>query len=207
MANAELIKNIILQMAQEIEGNKEYLTGLDAAIGDNDHGINMNKGFKNAVIKINGLGSQSISEIIKAAGMAMISHVGGSAGPLYGTLFLKAAGAAKDKDEIGLLDFTQMLREGIDGVKARGKSERHEKTMLDVLIPALEALEESAVAGGSAKQAFEKALAAAEEGVLYTKTIVATKGRASYLGERSLGHIDPGAMSSCLLIKAIYDLL
>jgi len=204
---AKEVKRILLHMVKVIEENKVYLTELDAAIGDNDHGINMNKGFKFAEEKIKTMEDASISDLLKTLAMGLLSHVGGSAGPLYGTLFLKASGAAKDKDEIDLADFCKMLGEGIDGVKMRGKSDRGEKTMLDVLIPVLESLNQSADEGAGAKPAFEKALLAAKEGVAYTKTIKATKGRASYLGERSIGHIDPGAMSSCLLVNAIYDIL
>ncbi|MCL2034410.1 MAG: dihydroxyacetone kinase subunit DhaL [Oscillospiraceae bacterium] len=204
---AEEVKRILLQMVKVIEENKVYLTELDAAIGDNDHGINMNKGFKFAEEKLLAMENAGISDMIKTVAMGLLSHVGGSAGPLYGTLFLKASGASKEKNEINLLDFCKMLREGIDGVKMRGKSDRGEKTMLDVLIPVLQSLEQSADEGENAKSAFEKALNAAKEGVAFTKTIKATKGRASYLGDRSIGHIDPGAMSSCLLVSAIYEML
>ena len=204
---AKEVNRILLQMVKDIEENKAYLTELDAAIGDNDHGINMNKGFRFAGEKLGAMENSSISDMIKTVATGLLSHVGGSAGPLYGTLFLKASGASKEKDEISLSDFCVMLREGVDGVKMRGKSDRGEKTMLDVLIPVLESLEQSAAEGEGAKPAFEKALIAAKEGVEFTKTIKATKGRASYLGDRSIGHIDPGAMSSCLLVNAIYEML
>ncbi|MDR2183399.1 MAG: dihydroxyacetone kinase subunit L [Clostridiales bacterium] len=193
-------------IAQDIEANKEYLTQLDTAIGDADHGINLSRGFAAVLKKLDEASFSAPGDVLKATAMTLISTVGGASGPLYGTLFLKMSGELK-ADEITLPDFCGALEAGIQGVMARGRSAKGEKTMLDVLIPVLDSLKESAQAGLSAKDAFDKAALAAQEGCEYTKTIIATKGRASYLGERSLGHIDPGCMSSCLMIKAAAEFL
>lgn len=197
--------HLIKLIAYDIGQNKEYLTELDTAIGDADHGINMSRGFNALLPKLDGAFSIP-GDVLKTTAMTLISTVGGASGPLYGTLFLKIAGALK-KDEINLSDFCDALNLGIEGVKARGKSVQGEKTMLDVLIPVLESLKESAAAGLSSKNAFDKAVTVAEESCEYTKTLIATKGRAAYLGERSIGHIDPGSMSSCLMIKTVADFL
>ena len=202
---SETIRGILLDMALIIEENKQYLTDLDAAIGDGDHGHNMARGF--AAIK-NKLGENSEltpEGLLKTAAMALISNVGGASGPLYGTLFLKGAGAIGGKPELGLADLAALLREGVEGVKTRGRSDFGEKTMLDVLVPVQRSLESDAAVGISCGEALAKAKKLAEECAGKTRNIVATKGRASYLGERSLGHIDPGAMSSCLLISALKE--
>ena len=203
----DTIKMMILKMAEVIEENKEYLTKLDADIGDGDHGINMSKGFKIAAEKINALTSDQIEDLIKSLSMALISNVGGSSGPLYGTFFMKAAAVAKGKDEIDINDFVEMYEKGIEGVKMRGKSTQGEKTMLDVLVPALDSLKHSLSENIDTKTTLEIMLEKAKEGLEYTKTIAATKGRASYLGDRSIGHIDPGAMSSYLLLETMANCL
>ena len=190
---------LVKLIAKDIEENKEYLTELDTAIGDADHGINMSRGFNAVLQKLSGPFSVP-GDVLKAMAMTLISTVGGASGPLYGTLFLKMSGSLK-KDEITLPDFCEALNLGIEGVKARGRSTKGEKTMLDVLIPVLESLKESEAAGISSREAFDRAVKVAEESCEYTKSIMATKGRASYLGERSIGHIDPGCMSSCIMIK------
>lgn len=190
-------------IAADIEANKEYLTELDTAIGDADHGINMSRGFSVLLPKFDG-DFAAIGDVFKVAATTLISTVGGASGPLYGTLFLKMAGTL-NSEETDLQGFCTALSIGIDGVKARGKAEKGEKTMLDVLIPVLESLQASASNGVSEADAYEKAVEIAKEGYEFTKTIIATKGRASYLGERSLGHIDPGSMSAYLMIKAIAD--
>ena len=197
---------LIKLIAQDIEKNKEYLTELDTAIGDADHGINLSRGFGAVSQKLDDSSFSAPGDVLKAAAMTLISTVGGASGPLYGTLFLKMSGELK-ADEITLPDFCNALEAGIEGVKARGRSVQGEKTMLDVLFPVLDSLKESVAAGLPAKDAFDKAAKAANEGCEYTKTIVATKGRASYLGERSLGHIDPGCMSSCIMFKAAAEFL
>ena len=180
-----------------------FLTDLDAAIGDNDHGINMARGFKKVDADLPGLEGKDIGAILKKVGMDLVSTVGGSSGPLYGTAFMKAGAKAAGKNEIGMEDFLAMMDEAIGGVQLRGKAVRGEKTMLDAMIPAQEAMKAAAAGGADTAAVLQAGVKAAEEGVEYTKTIIATKGRASYLGERTLGHQDPGATSFTLILKAI----
>jgi len=201
----EGVKNVVLAIAQVIEEQKQYLSDLDQAIGDGDHGFNMARGLGAAVKKLEEAPQSTAGDVLKTTAMALISNVGGAAGPLYGTLFLKAGGALKDKADVGLADFAAALKEGILGVQARGKAVLGEKTMLDVLIPVQESLAQAAAAGTPGSDALQAAAAVARECAKKTKDIKATKGRASYLGDRSIGHIDPGAMSSCLMIETIYN--
>lgn len=196
-------RGIVLAIAKVIEENKVYLTELDAAIGDNDHGLNMARGFAVVQKKLEETPGGTVGDVLKTTAMALISNVGGASGPLYGTLFLKGAGVVKDKSEIDLKDFAALLAEGIAGVQARGKAQLGEKTMLDVLIPVQNQIAEDAAAGTPGGEALQKAARLARECAEKTKDIQATKGRASYLGERSIGHIDPGAMSSCLMFETL----
>ncbi len=205
MANTEKVREVILKITEVIEEQKLFLTKLDAAIGDGDHGLNMAKGFGAAKEKIESGTFNTPGEILKAVGMALISKVGGAAGPLYGTAFLNASKVVAGKEDLTLEDFKTMLASALDGVKARGKAVVTEKTMVDAIEPALRALEEAIEKGDSARDAMDKAVIAAKEGVDYTKTIIAKKGRASYLGERSIGHEDPGAMSSYIILKTIAE--
>jgi len=204
MTTSETV-SLIKLIAAEIENNKEYLTELDTAIGDADHGINLSRGFKAVLSKLDGEFSKP-GDVLKTTAMTLISTVGGASGPLFGTLFLRMAGALTGT-EVSLSGFCMALGVGIEGVKARGKATKGEKTMLDVLIPVLDSLSTSSIAGMGAKEAFERAVEVAHEGCEYTKSIIATKGRASYLGERSLGHIDPGCMSSYLMVKVTAEFL
>lgn len=197
------VKEIIINIAKVIEKNKEFLTELDANIGDADHGINMSKGFKAVVKKLSETNTGSISEILKMTGMTLISNVGGASGPLYGTAFMKAS-TAIDKEFIDIYDFIDILKAALEGIKFRGKSKVGEKTMIDTMEPALNALIKSKDDGLSDKEALENMKDQALKGVEYTKTIIATKGRAAYLGERSIGHQDPGAASSYLMLNEIY---
>ena len=194
-----ILKNIIAA----IEENAQFLTDLDAAIGDNDHGINMARGFKKVDADLPGLAGKDIGAILKKVGMDLVSTVGGSSGPLYGTAFMKAGAKAAGKNEISLDDFIVMMDEAIGGVQLRGKAVKGEKTMLDAMIPAQEAMKAAAAGGADAAAVLQAGVKAAEEGVEYTKTIIATKGRASYLGERSIGHQDPGATSFTLMLEVI----
>lgn len=190
-------------VSEAIISNKEFLTSLDAAIGDADHGINMARGFEAALGKVRALPPEAdAAAICKTVGMALISTVGGAAGPLYGTAFLRAAGAAQGAAFDGTTA-VKMLEAAINGIKERGKATRGEKTMLDALEPACEALAEGVRANKPLADCLDAACEAADKGVEYTKTIIATKGRASYLGERSLGHQDPGATSSAIILKAL----
>ena len=199
--NTDKVRSIIGDIAAVIIEKKQYLSDLDQAIGDGDHGFNMARGFEAAMQKLKEAPGADIGEVLKTVAMALISNVGGASGPLYGTLFLKASGVAKGLSEIDLPGFIPVLKEGILGVQARGKAEPGEKTMIDVLIPVLESLEKDS--GLPAKEAFANAEKVAEECMQKTKDIIAKKGRASYLGERSIGHIDPGATSSYLMISTI----
>ena len=194
---------ILQAIAKRIEAEKEFLTQLDNEIGDGDHGINMDRGFQAVEQKLPSLADKDIGAILKGVGMQLVSTVGGASGPLYGTAFMKAGAACKDKMELDGAGFAAALEAAIGGVKMRGKSEEGEKTMLDALCPAYKALQEALAGGSDTKAALTAAVAAAEKGVEYTKTIIATKGRASYLGERSLGHQDPGATSSLYMLQTI----
>lgn len=203
MTDSTKLLFLLGKMKEAIDENAQFLTDLDAAIGDNDHGINMARGFKKIGDDIPSLSGKDIGAILKKAGMDLVSTVGGSSGPLYGTAFMKAGAAAAGKQEIGLPEFLAMMEEAVAGVMMRGKAVRCEKTMLDSMIPALDAMKAAADAGKGANAVLAAGVEAAKEGVEYTKTIIATKGRASYLGERSLGHQDPGATSFLVLLEAI----
>jgi dihydroxyacetone kinase-like protein len=201
--NHSEVKQTIFKIVEVIDQNRDFLSSLDAAIGDGDHGFNLSKGFNAAKNNIEKQNPATIAELLKVTASALIATVGGASGPLFGTMFLKASTYMKDKDSFSLEDFTECLNVATEGVMQRGKAVKGEKTMLDALIPALESLRESK--GESASDALEKAVAAANAGVEYTKTIIATKGRASYLGERSIGCADPGATSSAMLLETVYN--
>lgn len=203
MTDSAKVLDILGRMKTAIDENAQFLTDLDAAVGDNDHGINMARGFQKVAGDLPALAGRDIGAILKKAGMDLVSTVGGSSGPLYGTAFMKAGAKAAGKQEIDMSDFLEMLGEAIAGVQMRGKSVQGEKTMLDSMIPAFEAMKAEAQNGSGVKSVLLAGTAAAKEGVEYTKTIIATKGRASYLGERSLGHQDPGATSFLVLLEAI----
>ena len=205
MANTEKTRDIILKISEVIEEQKLFLTKLDAAIGDGDHGLNMAKGFGAAKEKLESSTFATPGDVLKAVGMALISKVGGAAGPLYGTAFLNASKVIAGKEELTLDDYKTMLGSALDGVKTRGKAVVEEKTMVDAIEPAFIVLEEAVKNGDSTRVAMDKAVDAAKAGVEFTKTIIAKKGRASYLGERSIGHEDPGAMSSYIILKTIAE--
>jgi dihydroxyacetone kinase-like protein len=207
MANSKKVIEILTQIGEQIQMEKEFLTELDSAIGDGDHGINMARGFKEVEKKLPDLVGKDIGAILKSVGMTLVSTVGGASGPLYGTAFMKAGAAAGNATEMSGGEFIAALEAAIEGIQMRGKAQEGEKTMLDALIPALNAMKKSYGESSDFKTAFALGVAAAEEGVSHTKTIIATKGRASYLGERSLGHQDPGATSACLMLKVIGGLI
>lgn len=197
---------IIEGMAKKIEAEKDYLTQLDNEIGDGDHGINLARGFKAVEKKLPSLAGGDIGALLKGVGMQLVSTVGGASGPLYGTAFMKAGMACKGLTELDGPAFVKAMEVAVDGIKMRGKATEGEKTMLDALCPALKVMQDEVAAGKSLKEALQDAAAAAEKGVEYTKTIIATKGRASYLGERSLGHQDPGATSSLYLLQVLAEM-
>jgi dihydroxyacetone kinase-like protein len=185
-----------------IEANKDLLTELDAAIGDADHGANMHRGLTAAVVALDEAGPLGPGALFKKVGMTLVSTVGGASGPLYGTLFLRLGGALDDTDPVSPAAFAAALRAGLDGVVARGKAEAGDKTMYDALAPALDALDAKLASGASLGDALRAASVAADAGRDATVPLQARKGRASYLGERSVGHQDPGATSAALLVAA-----
>lgn len=207
MIHRDQLLQIIEEITTVITTNKQFLTDLDQAIGDGDHGINLDRGFRAIQDKVAAVKDKDCGTILKTVAMGLISTVGGASGPLYGTIFMKAAQVIGAKMEISKEDAVKAFEEAIQGVMARGKANQGDKTMLDVLIPAYEAFKNAVEQGESFAAAASQAVAAAEEGVEYTKTIAAKKGRANYLGERSIGHQDPGATSSYFMLKAISDVL
>jgi dihydroxyacetone kinase-like protein len=202
MVTKQDILDWISDLAAVYDENRQYLTKLDSAIGDADHGINMDRGFKKVMEKLPDSADKDIGAILKAVGMTLVSTVGGAAGPLYGTFFMRAGMAVDSKDELSSQDVVEMFEAALQGVIMRGKAELEDKTMVDALTPAVEALKESVAAGEDLSAGLAKATDAAEAGMEATIPLVAKKGRASYLGERSAGHQDPGATSTYLLIKA-----
>jgi dihydroxyacetone kinase-like protein len=202
----------VQRTAAVIEEQAPVLTKLDSAIGDGDHGTNMNRGFKAAVQRLDGLeGDEDLGAVFKAVGMALIGKVGGASGPLYGSLFL---GMGKELGDTGAAEnqvederLTAALRAGYDSVVARGKAQLEDKTMLDAWHPALEALEAALAGGKELGPPLDEAPAAAEEGMKATIPMIARKGRASYLGERSRDHQDPGATSTHLILETLADVV
>ena len=188
-----------------MRASKDVLTQLDSAIGDADHGANMDRGFQAVLVKLPSVADKDIGTIFKTVGMTLVSTVGGAGGPLYGTFFIQMATTATGKFELGLADWVAALEAGVGGVVMRGKASPGDKTMLDALAPALAGLQAAAAEGASLPQALERSVQAAEQGMRATTPLVARKGRASYLGERSAGHQDPGATSAHLLLKAAAD--
>ena len=183
----------------------DELTRLDAAIGDADHGTNMARGFRAVREKALGVEQPDVAALLKQTGMALIGTVGGAAGPLYGTLFLRMSTALAGSDGLALADLRDALRAGVQGVADRGKARAGDKTMLDALLPAVQALDQAVAAGEDASAALRAAAGAAERGMAATVPMQARRGRASYLGERSVGHQDPGATSSALLVRTLAD--
>lgn len=208
MVSKEQIIQWIQAIALVLEQNKDYLTELDAAIGDADHGINMNRGFQKVVSQLPSFADQDIGSILKTVSMTLISRVGGASGPLYGTMFLRASSAVAGKSELTDEDMVALLQAAVDGVVQRGKANLGDKTMLDALSPASEAFK-CAIANGatSTQEALQQAVVAAEEGMKNTIPLVAKKGRASYLGDRSANHQDPGATSTYLILKTLLETL
>ena len=200
MISMQQLLDIIARMSDIIQENKDFLTELDMPIGDSDHGINMARGFQAVSAKLPTLEGKDAGTILKTVGMTLVSTVGGASGPLYGTAFMKAGAKMAGKTELGIDDLLVMLHEAVEGIKMRGKSTTGEQTMLDAMVPALEAMK---AASGSPAEVLAAGLKAAQNGVEATKNMIATKGRASYLGERSLGHQDPGATSFTLLLSVI----
>jgi len=199
------VVRMIRAFAATVAEQKEYLTELDSAIGDADHGINMDRGMKAVITKIDAQEPADVGALLKTVGMTLVSTVGGAGGPLYGTLFLQMGTATAGKETLEAPDWAAALEAAVAGVQARGKAVLEDKTMVDALIPARDAYHQALEEGASFTDALRRSAAAAEDGVKATVPLVARKGRASYLGERSAGHQDPGATSSWLLLKTIAD--
>jgi phosphoenolpyruvate---glycerone phosphotransferase subunit DhaL len=191
--------------AETITEQKSYLTELDSAIGDADHGINMDRGMQAVLTKLGSAPVGDIGALFKTVGMTLVSSVGGAGGPLYGTLFLQLGVATTGKDELSPADWQAALEAAVAGVQARGKAEPGDKTMLDALIPARDAFAAAVSDGADLPAALRRSADAGEQGMKDTIPLVARKGRASYLGERSAGHQDPGATSSFLLLQTAAD--
>ncbi len=193
--------------ADVIQASKGYLTQLDAAIGDADHGVNMARGFGKVAEKLPTIKDNDIGTILKTTGMTLISSVGGASGPLYGTFFMRAATVGNAKDVLDAIDLCAMFRAGVDGIVQRGRPNLGDKTMFDAWAPALDAMHTALAKGSDALTIIKAGAAAIDQGMKNTIALQARKGRASYLGERSIGHQDPGATSSCLIFEALLDVL
>ena len=202
-----VLQDWIARFGDEVTEQKDWLTELDSAIGDADHGANMARGMAAVKERLAGGAPETIDELLKTVGMTLVSSVGGASGPLYGTFFLRAGMGAGAVTELDGPAFAAALRAGLDGVIARGKAEVGDKTMLDAMIPALDAVDAALAGGGSAADAARAAEEAASAGRDATEPMVARKGRASYLGDRSAGHLDPGAASTAILFETLADAL
>lgn len=207
MATRDEIVDWLEKLAEVLTENKEYLTELDSAIGDADHGINMKRGIDRVMEKLPSVADKDIGNILKTAGMTLISSVGGASGPLYGTFFMRGGMAAAAKEELSAEDLLEVLQAGVDGIVQRGRAQPGDKTMVDAWLPALAAYRGALDSGGDELAALRAAVAGANQGMEDTIPLQARKGRASYLGARSIGHQDPGATSSYLMLKALLDTL
>ena len=193
------------RIADVLHENAQYLTQLDSPIGDADHGVNMDRGFTAVRTKFASMATMDMATQLRTVGSTLVSTVGGASGPLYGTAFLRAGGAVAGKDNLSTEDVVAMLDAFLGGIVVRGKAKPGEKTMVDALTPALAAAKEALGQGASLAQITARAAAAAEDGMKATIPLLATKGRASYLGERSIGHQDPGATSSWLMLRSLAE--
>ena len=201
MGSTQATLDVVKEMAAAMEENRRYLTKLDSEIGDGDHGNNMHRGLQAALERLDGADPSSPADVLKTVSMALVSKVGGAAGPLYGTAFLRASTALQDREEISAADAAEALEAALGGVKQRGKAEVGDKTIVDALEPAAEAARDAA-ANGNAAEVLRAAAEAAREGAESTVPLTARKGRASYLGARAQGHQDPGATSTYYLLDA-----
>ena len=200
--DVEALRQWIRRFAAEVAEQRDYLTQLDSAIGDADHGANLDRGMTVVLAAFEGPPSTTAAALLKRVGMTLVSNVGGASGPLYGTFFLRMATAAGEVESLDGATLAKALRAGLDGVVARGKAETGDKTMVDALAPAADALDAALAEQRPLPEALTAAAAAAAAGRDATTPMLARKGRASYLGERSVGHQDPGATSMALLIAA-----
>lgn len=201
--NKTQLVNWLSRCAEIFSKESDYLTGLDREIGDADHGLNMNRGFSKVVEKLPTVADKDIGSILKNTGMTLLSNVGGASGPLFGIFFIRAAQVTQAKESLTLEELYQMVREGADGVVGRGKAEPGDKTMCDVWLPVVESLRHSCEQNLSVPDALDAAAAQAEVAAQSTIPMQARKGRASYLGERSIGHQDPGATSVMFMMQML----
>lgn len=202
MAELKDFQAWIADCSATVSEHSGYLTDLDRPIGDADHGSNMKRGMTACGELAENQDFSSVEAYLKKVGMTLVSTVGGASGPLYGTFFLRLAGPLAATDDVGTREFAQALRAGVEGVVARGKAESGDKTMYDALAPALAAFDSAAASGSGLADCLQAAATAAAQGRDETEPMVARKGRASYLGERSAGHLDPGATSATMLLEA-----
>lgn len=193
------------RIADVLHESAAYLTQLDSAIGDADHGVNMDRGFQAVRAKFPAMASMDSATQLKTVGTTLVSTVGGASGPLYGTAFLRASAAVANKQNLTAADVVALLDAFLNGIIARGKAHTGEKTMVDALTPALIAAKQALNEGSSLAELTARASSAAEEGMKATIPLLATKGRASYLGERSIGHQDPGSTSSWLILRSLAE--
>lgn len=203
---AEHVLAFLQEVANQVKVQRDYLTRLDSAIGDADHGANLDRGFSAVVSKLPTVADKDIGSILKAVGTTLVSTVGGASGPLYGTAFLRAGMATADRFELSPDDVVAALEAALEGILARGKAQLGEKTMVDAISPAIEALKAARANGDDYLTALRSGVAAGEAGMQATIPMLATKGRASYLGDRSIGHQDPGATSSVMMLRAMLNI-
>lgn len=204
MTNEDIIR-WLGRIADVLHENAKYLTDLDSPIGDADHGTNMNRGFTAVRAKFPTMTTMDMATQLKTVGSTLVSTVGGASGPLYGTAFLRAGAAIAGKQDLETADVIAMLEAFLGGIVVRGKAQPNDKTMVDALTPAIRAAKETASRGANLAEVTASASAAAEEGMKATIPMLALKGRASYLGERSIGHQDPGATSSWLMLRSLAE--
>lgn len=195
----------LMRCGEVFTQQRDFLTRLDTEIGDADHGLNMNRGFNKVVEKLPSVADKDIGFILKNTDMTLLSSVGGASGPLFGTFFIRAAQAANAKQSLDLAELHQLMQEGVDGVVMRGKAEPGDKTMCDAWWAVVDSLGQSVEQQLSVAEALQRASERAEQAVESTITMQARKGRASYLGERSIGHQDPGATSVMLMMKTLAE--
>lgn len=195
----------LMRCGEVFTQQRDFLTRLDTEIGDADHGLNMNRGFNKVVEKLPSVADKDIGFILKNTGMTLLSSVGGASGPLFGTFFIRAAQAANAKQSLDLAELHQLMQEGVDGVVMRGKAEPGDKTMCDAWWAVVDSLGQSVEQQLGVAEALQRASERAEQAVESTITMLARKGRASYLGERSIGYQDPGATSVMLMMKTLAE--
>ncbi|MCO4204975.1 dihydroxyacetone kinase subunit DhaL [Aeromonas taiwanensis] len=205
MLSKHQIVNWLLDCEHIFTEQRDYLTALDTDIGDGDHGLNMQRGFTKVAEKLPAVADKDIGQVLKTTGMTLLSSVGGASGPLYGTFFIRAAASSDACQSLTLSQLGKMLADGVEGIVSRGRAEPGDKTMCDAWWPALAALQQAEQQGLPLPEALDKAVAAAAAGAEATIQMQARKGRASYLGERSIGHQDAGATSTLLLLTALRD--